>query len=84
MKEYQTRFDGRYIGLRAGKDTDGCGDVAQMVSVAKTTVTYYSVSDGSFKTAKAMMKCDACGKDDLETDYNYCPNCGLKFEKKGK
>ena len=74
-------WDRQYTGPRAGKDTNGCGDAAPLVSTPKTTVTFYSVSNGSYKTVKAVMRCDACGKDGLATDYNYCPNCGLKFNK---
>ena len=82
-KEAEVRPD-RARGLRHNWDrqyteprnAQNAGTGTTWISRPKTAATRYAASDGSYKT---VMRCDACGKDNLATDYNYCPNCGLKF-----
>jgi hypothetical protein len=41
----------------------------------------YAVSSGKAGYAEARMRCLSCGEMNLNTMYNYCPNCGRKFKR---
>lgn len=44
-------------------------------------VEYYAESTSRSQEAKAMMSCNKCGIKNLQTHYNFCPNCGVEFQK---
>lgn len=49
----------------------------------KVGFEYYAVSVGGkiASQSKAMMRCTSCRTEELKTIYNFCPNCGGKFER---
>lgn len=65
------------VSLKDSVYLDGVMAVIENLPAADVApVVHARWADGSHGDAK----CPVCGREDMERNYNYCPNCGAKMD----
>ena len=56
-----------------------------MAEIKGINIEYYTFYErvGSLRVPVKLIKCKNCSTNNLNRHHNFCPNCGIKFNKGG-